>query len=183
MRDPGLKRRYGGAILLCVLVAGTGVSTSAASMVLNAASKGTAASGTVTVNGVATTIRFGYARQVTGFFDPTKSDVEVVLSDVALTGFALTDGSIRQTLAQRGKAHIFEITVDASGKPTSTVLRNRGFVGPSPSGLDSSDIFSKRMLTARVISAVYKSAATHQFFGDTYAFDVAFLLPIVPKGK
>jgi hypothetical protein len=141
------------------------------------------AGGTITVNGKTTKIRYGYAHQVKGFFDPKKNDVEILLSDTPLSGTALTDSFARKDLADSGAIHTFEITLNAKGVPVSSSFHHGGFTVPSPSGLDSADVFTKRTFTAKSIDASYKSAAEHEFFGDTYAFDVTFRLAIAPRTK
>jgi hypothetical protein len=65
----------------------------------------------------------------------------------------------------------------------STSFHHGGFSGPSPSGVDSSDVFTKRVLTASTIDARYASVPGHEFFGSTYSFDVSFKLPVAPKGR
>jgi hypothetical protein len=132
------------------------------------------AEGTITVNGKTTKLSHAYARAVKGFFDKTKEDVEVVLSDVPLEGKALEDQFERMHLAEAGKLHAFEITIDAEGKPISTAFRHNGFKGPSPSGLSSEDVFTKKTFDGKTVDARYKSAKEQEFFGNTYAFDVAF---------
>ena len=156
------------------------ISLAAASAVLpvSAASASTA-SGTVTVNKHKVTMRFVYAHEVKGFFDPAKKDVEVVLSDVALSAKAKADWSERTRLATAGKLRTFEITIDRSGKAISTSFRNKAFTGPSPSGIDSSDVLTVKRLAAKSIDATYKSSSGHEFFGDTYEFDVAFRADVV----
>ena len=121
--------------------------------------------------------------KIKGFFEPKSNDIEVVLSDVPLTGAALTDSFERMKLAAKGTIHTFDIIVNAAGVPISSSFRHNGFVGPSPSGFDSSDIFTKKMYSTKAIDARFRSADVHEFFGDTYAFDVSFRLPIVPKTK
>ncbi len=140
-------------------------------------------SGNITVNGVTTKMLYGSARLVKGFFDPKKNDVEVLLSDVPLSGPALTDSFERDKLAKNGKAHIFEITVDASGTPISTAFRHSGFSGPPPSGVDTSDVFTKTTLSTTDVEARYRSTTSKEFFDDTFGFDVMFHLPISPKAK
>jgi hypothetical protein len=160
-----------------------GLGAPLASATAKAANAQSAASGTVTVNGTTTQIRYGYAHQVKGFFDPKKNDVEIVLSDAPLSGAALTDSFARGKLAADGKVHTFEVTIDSKGTPVSSSFHHNGFKGPSPSGLDSSDLFTKKTLTIKLVDARYKSAEDHEFFGNKYAFDVTFRLPIGPKGK
>lgn len=133
------------------------------------------AAGTLTVNGKTTNIAFAYARSVPGFFDKGTNDTEVIVSDVPLDAKALADNFARSDLAQAGKLHAFEITIDASGKPISTAWRHNGFNnGAVPSGLSSADLFTKTVLDGKVVEASYKSAAPGDFFGNSYAFDVTF---------
>lgn len=139
------------------------------------------ASGTITVNGTITKVQYGYAHQVKGFFDPKKNDVEIVLSDAPLSGAALTDSFARKDLSDAGKIHTFEITINSKAIPVSSTFHHGGFKGPTPSGLDSSDPFTKKIFTAKRIQAKYRTAAEHEFFGDTYAFDVTFSLSIAPR--
>jgi hypothetical protein len=137
--------------------------------------------GTLTVNGKVSNLRYGYAQLVKGFFDPTKNDVRVFLSDIAATPALMNDNSALQKLAEEGKLHAFVITIDSTGLPVSTSFLHNGFTGPAPSGLDSSDVFTKTTFNSKLIDARYKSSETHEFFGDKYAFDVAFKLVVAPK--
>ena len=132
------------------------------------------AEGTLTVNGKTTKVAYAYARSVPGFFDPNTNDTQVIVSDVPLDAAALADGFARDDLAKAGKLHAFEITIDASGTPVSTAWRDNGFNGPEPSGLSSSDVFTKKALDDKVVEASYKSAEAAEFFGNTFSFDVTF---------
>jgi hypothetical protein len=132
------------------------------------------AEGTLTVNGRTTKLSYAYARAVKGFFDAKKEDVEVVLSDVPLEAKALEDTFERIHMADAGKLHAFEIRIDAEGKPVSTSFRHDGFKKASPSGLSTEDVFTKKVFDGKTVEGRYKSAGQKEFFGDTYAFDVAF---------
>ena len=136
------------------------------------------AGGTLTVNGVTTKVAYAYAREVPGFFDKTKKDVELILSDVPLDAKALADEFVRSGMAKSGKLHAFEIVIDASGAPISTTWRHDGFKGPTPSGLSSADVFTKKTFDGKVVEGGYKSAAPGDFFDNTYSFDVTFRAPI-----
>ncbi len=138
------------------------------------------ADGTLTVNGKTTKVAYAYARSVPGFFDKTKKDIEVILSDVPLDAKALGDEFVRAGMAKEGKLHAFEITIDAEGVPISTSWRHDGFKGPTPSGLSSANVFTKKTLDAKIVDGSYKSAAPEEFFGNTYAFDVTFRAAIAP---
>lgn len=141
------------------------------------------AEGTITVNGKTTKLTHAYARAIPGFFDKTKEDVEVILSDVALEGKALTDQFERIHMADAGRLHAFEITIDADGKPISTAFRDSGFKKASPSGLSSEDVFTKKTFDGKTVEGRYKSAKPHESFGETYAFDVSFKADITHAPK
>jgi hypothetical protein len=141
------------------------------------------AEGAITVNGKTTKLAHAYARAIPGFFDKTKEDVEVILSDVALEGKALTDQFERIHMADAGKLHAFEITLDADGKPISTSFRDAGFKKASPSGLSSADVFTKKVFDGKTVEGSYKSAKPHEFFGDTYSFDVSFRADVARAPK
>ena len=132
------------------------------------------AAGTLTVNGKTTKVAFAYARSVPGFFDKNTNDTQVIVSDVQLDAQALADEFARIDLAKQGKLHAFEIVIDATGTPISTAWRHDGFKGPMPSGLNSDDVFTKKVFDGKVVEGSYKSAADEEFFGNTYAFDVTF---------
>ena len=132
------------------------------------------ADGTLTVNGKTTKVAFAYARSVPGFFDKNTKDIQVIVSDVPLDAKALADDFLRASMAKEGKLHAFEITIDAAGTPVSTAWRHDGFKDPTPSGLSSDDVFTKKVLDGKLVEGSYKSAADEEFFGNTYAFDVAF---------
>jgi hypothetical protein len=132
------------------------------------------AEGTLTVNGKTTKVAFAYARSAPGFFDKNVNDTEVIVSDVPLDAKALADEFVRLSMAEKGKLHAFEITINAAGAPISTVWRHNGFKGPMPSGLHSADVFTKKVLDGKIVEGGYKSAADEEFFGNTYAFDVTF---------
>ena len=141
---------------------------------LMAQAAGGKAEGTITVNGKTTRLAYAYARAVKGFFDETKEDVEVVLSDVPLDAKALKEQFERMKMADAGKLHAFEITINAEGTPITTTWRHNGFKGPIPSGLSSADVFTKKTFDGKTVDGHYKSAKEKEFFGNTYSFDVAF---------
>ena len=125
------------------------------------------AEGTLTINGTTTNVKYAYASAGPGFFDKTKEDVTVIVSDVPLDAKALEDQFERIHMADAGKLHAFEITIDAEGKPISTAFRHNCFKGPSPSGLSSEDVFTKKTFDGKTVDGRYKSAKPHEFFGHT----------------
>src|ERR1039457_1021526 len=141
------------------------------------------AEGTLTINGTTTNVKYAYASAGPGFFDKTKEDVTVIVSDVPLDAKALEDQFEGIHMADAGKLHAFEITIDGEGKPISTAFRHNGFKGPSPSGLSSEDVFTTQTLDGKTIDGRYMSAKPHEFFGNTYSFDVSFTADITRKAK
>jgi hypothetical protein len=147
-----------------------------------AAADGSAA-GTLTVNGKTVRLLYAYAWAAPGFFDKSKEDVHVVLSDVPLPPKALEDEFERIHMAEAGKLHAFEIVLNAEGTPISTSFRDNAFKGPSPSGLSSSDVFTKTTFDGKTVAGSYKSAKPHEFFENTYSFDVAFRADVTRAAK
>lgn len=141
------------------------------------------AEGKLTVNGKTTDVKYAYAFAEPGFFDKTKEDVTVIVSDVPLDAKALEDQFERMKLADAGTLHAFEITIGADAKPISTSFRHNGFTKASPSGLSSEDVFEKKTFDGKTVEGRYKSAKPHEFFGNTYAFDVSFKADITRKAK
>ena len=165
-----------------VFVAGLILAASVGAVAPRAAAEGKA-EGTLTVNGKTTNVKYAYASAEPGFFDKTKEDVTVIVSDVPLDAKALEDQFERIHMADADKLHAFEITIDAEGKPISTAFRHNGFKGPSPSGLSSEDVFTKKTFDGKTVDGRYKSATQKEFFGNTYAFDVTFKADITRKAK
>jgi hypothetical protein len=157
-----------------VLVASSLLATALAATESRADPADGTASGTLTVNGKTVKVAYAYARSVPGFFDKATQDTQVIVSDVPLDEKALADPFVRGDLADAGKLHAFEITIDATGTPISTAWRDNGFKGPQPSGLSSADPFTKKVLDDKFVEGNYKSAEPAEFFGNTYAFDVTF---------
>lgn len=145
---------------------------------LSASAADDKASGTLTVNGVKTPVAHVYAREVPGFFDKSKKDVEIILADMPLDAQAQKDPIARSKLAASGKLHAFEMILNAEGKPISTSWRHSGFKEAAPSGLSTSDVFTAKPADRQTIDASYKSASPHKFFGNSFDFDVAFRVAV-----
>jgi len=85
------------------------------------------ASGQLTVGGVTTPLTHAYARAAKGFFDPSKEDVLVILSDVPIAEEALEDEFARHNLAAEGKLHAIEVTLNADKEPIGGGLLHEAF--------------------------------------------------------
>src|ERR1019366_7959616 len=166
-----------------VFLGGFILAVGVAAMAPRAAAADGKAEGTLTVNVKTTDVKYAYAYAGPGFFDKTKEDVTVIVSDVPLDAKALEDEFERIHMADAGKLPALEITIDAEGKPISTAFRHNGFKQASPSGLSSEDVFEKKTFDGKTVEGRYKSAKPHEFFGTTYSFDVMFKADITRKVK
>jgi len=166
-----------------VLLAGSALVAGVAVLSLRAAAAEGKAEGKLMVNGKTTDVKYAYASAGPGFFDKTKEDVTVIVSDVPLDAKALEDEFERIHMADAGKLHAFEITFGSDAKPISTSFRHSGFTKASPSGLSSEDVFEKKTFDGKTVEGRYKSAKPHEFFGNTYSFDVSFKADITRKAK
>ena len=168
---------------ISVFLAGFVLAAGVAAVAPRAAAAEGKAEGKLTVAGKSTVVKYAYASAGPGFFDKTKEDVTVIVSDVPLDAKALDDEFERMKMADAGKLHAFEITFGADATPISTSFRHNGFTKASPSGLSSEDVFVKKVFDAKTIEGSYKSAKPHEFFGTTYSFDVTFKAEITRKAK
>ena len=122
-RGHRMKRLLGGGGHLWLLIApGLSMAAAASAAILEGS-----ASGTLIVGGRETPIRYAYARAEKGFFDPTKEDIRVILSDVSLAEEALNDDFTRNRMARDGKLHSVEVVIDSEKRPISGVLRHPAF--------------------------------------------------------
>src|SRR5450830_908709 len=105
-----------------VFLAGFVLAAGVAAVAPRAAAAEGKAEGKLTVAGKSTAVKYVYDSAGPGFFDKTKEDVTVIVSDVPLDAKALEDQFERSHMAGAGKLHAFEITIDAEGKPISTAM-------------------------------------------------------------
>jgi len=89
--------------------------------------------GTLTVDGVSTTLTHVYTHQRPGHFDPGQLDAVVILCDRELPGAAVTDPNERLKLEKAGNLRALELTISHEGKLTAVKVRHPAF-GHGPSG-------------------------------------------------
>jgi hypothetical protein len=108
-------------VILSALVA-TAVSSAAF------AQDGTA-SGHLTLNNETTALAYAYASAQQGFFDKSKEDIRILLSDVELPPEALSDVFELIHMGRDGKAAVVEVVLDANATPISGAIYARAFGG------------------------------------------------------
>ena len=130
------------------------------------------ASGHLTLNGETTPLTHAYASAQPGFFDKTKEDVRILLSDVELPQSALEDVFELIHMGRDGKAHVVEVVLDAEASPISGALYAKAFDGTvSVTGMHrfTRQVFERARVAGRLSMAEPKS-----FQGVTFQYDATF---------
>jgi hypothetical protein len=129
------------------------------------------ASGSLTIAGKTTPLTYAYARAEKGFFDPSKEDIRVILTDVPLSDEELADESARSRLAEAGKLHSVEVVINAEKQPIAGVLRHaafsrtQGFV--SVSGMHK---FEPKTFDGRFVEGRLSTETLSEFMNVTFAY-------------
>jgi len=138
-----------------------------------------ASSGKLVVDRQSTPLTYAYARAEKGFFDPSKEDIRVILSDVPLSDEALNDDSTRNHMAQDGKLHSVEVVIDAEKRPISGVLRHaafartQGFV--SVSGMHR---FEPKTFDGRFVEGKLATDRPNEFMNVSFVYEATFRAPV-----
>jgi undecaprenyl-diphosphatase len=166
-----MKKIFGSAAALVLAAA-------AASGAEAGAAPGTAA-GKLTVSGRETALTYAYARAEKGFFDPSKEDIRVILSDVPLDGEALGDDSARNRMAQEGKLHCVEVIINAEREPISGAIRHaafsrtQGFV--SVSGMHR---FESKTFDGKRVEGKLSTDRPNEFMNISFEYAAVFSAPV-----
>lgn len=139
-------------------------------------------SGTFTVAGKAAKITHVYASSGPGFFDKSKTDMMVVLSDIELTPAQLADQFALVELANAGKVHAIVLVIDADKQIISCQMHDQAFK-MSASVAGSNNKFDATAFTkTRIAGKAY--TAKPDTFGPRdvpYEFSVTFDAPVRPR--
>ncbi len=152
------------------------------SVPLGAGQAATTASGTFTVAGRAAKITHVYASSGPGFFDKSKIDTTVVLSDIDLTPAQLADEFALVKLADAGKVHALVLVIDTAKQIISCQMHDQAFK-MSASTAGSNNKFDATTFTkTRIAGKAY--TVKPDTFGPKdvpYEFSVTFDAPVRPK--
>ena len=135
--------------------------------------------GELVINGVSSQLKYAYAYTEPGFFDKSKMDTVVILSNIALDDEAVNDWGRRADLEETRKLHCVELTINADGKVISRRLRHSAFKA-SPSGVSSDEVFEPQATGKGVIAGKAYTTKEDDFFGVTYQYRASFLAQIRP---
>ena len=140
------------------------------------------ASGTFTVAGKAAKITHVYASSGPGFFDKSKTDTMVVLSDIELTPAQLADQFALVELANSGKVHAIVLVIDAEKQIISCQMHDAAFK-MSASTAGSNNKFDATTFTkTRIAGKAY--TVKPDTFGSRdvpFEFSVTFDAPVRAK--
>lgn len=142
------------------------------------------AEGTLTVGKTPVKLVYAYAQAQKGFFDPKSDDVLVILSDVPLSGAALTDASERRKMEKEGKLRSVETVIDAKGQPINVTVRDKAFGGPPVSGGSTEDLFEAKTFDGKSAAGrVHRRKPGASFDDVPFTYDVTFSAPVAPRPK
>lgn len=147
-----------------------------------AAQQAGTADGTYTVGGKTTKLTYAYAMAKKGFFDETKEDVLVILSDVALSQAALDDQFERMHMARDGKLHGLELTVNSDKQVTSGTLLHEAFVkfqgSVSATGMHQ---FDAKTFDGKTAAGKLSTSRPSDFQDIAFQYQATFEAPIYRK--
>jgi hypothetical protein len=136
------------------------------------------AEGTLTVNGRTYTLKYAYASAQPGFFDKTKEDVHVLLSDVPLSDEQRADVFEIIHLANDGQAHVVEVVLDADRKPIAGSFFTLPFEGMvSATGMH---VFEERAFEHKRIAGRLYTDGARSFQNVTYEYTATFSA-VIPR--
>jgi hypothetical protein len=115
-----------------------------------------------------------------GFFDKTKDDTVVLLTDHAVTDAQLRDGFELRRLAEEGKLSFVQETIDASGQIINFTVGHRAFK-MAPSGGSTEHVFEGKIEGRNISGKVSTRGVQESFGGTKYEYAASFKAPILPK--
>ena len=142
-----------------------------------------AAEGMLTVNGTTFPLKYAYASAKPGFFDKTKEDIHVLLSDVPLSDEQRADVFEIIHLARDGKAHVVEVVLDAEQRPIAGAFFTLPFEGMvSATGMH---VFEQKAFEHKRIAGRLSTDGARTFQDITYEYAATFsaLIPRPPTAE
>jgi len=140
--------------------------------------------GTLTIAKVPVKLGHVYAAAQKGFFDEKSEDVLVLLTDVPLSGAALTDPLERRKMEKAGKLHAVEAVINVKGQAINVTVRGKEFGGPPVSGGSTEDLFETKVNDGKTIAGRLHRGKPGASFDDIpFTYDVTFTAPVTPRVK
>ncbi|MBN2433184.1 MAG: hypothetical protein JXQ27_17070 [Acidobacteria bacterium] len=129
--------------------------------------------GQLTVGGESTPLQYVYAFQKPGFFDKSKLDSIVILSNMGLPAAALDDPFERMRLQREGGLACVELTIDTEQDLISVSLRHANFK-ISPSGNSTDYVLELERFDGRGVAGKVHCKKEQEFADVVFRFDATF---------
>lgn len=153
-------------ILLALAIVATGCAQPAADSLL-------------TVEGQKVKLTQVYAYAGEGFFDKTKMDTTVVLTDRAVTPHQSRDIGTLRRMAEDGKLCFVQTTINSAGQIVNFTIGHRAFKA-LPSGGSTEHVFDGKLKGSTIAGKVYMRSPG-KFFGTSFDYAASFTTPVQPK--
>ena len=138
-------------------------------------------SGTFTVKGAATKFAYAYAYWKPNFFDQSKKDLFVLLSDVAVPPNAIPkddDGvAAIAGLVRDGKVHALELHLTPATKqmdPAENAAVYHVGLAPGRYGMSGMHVFAAKTFTASLLEGTSRTDGPQETDGVKWEYDVRF---------
>jgi len=129
--------------------------------------------GQLTVAGNKVQMHYAYAMAQPGFFDKTKEDIVLLVSNIPLTDKAIEDQWERNTLVSDGTLKTVEVTINSEQQPISVSVKHPAFKA-SPSGFSSNYIVELKTFNEKNVEGRIYCKTEQEFFDMVYTFDFTF---------
>jgi hypothetical protein len=141
-----------------------------------AAAQEGAAAGTLLIQGERVELRHAYALAQPGFFDKSRDDVRVVISDVALDETSLNDPFALIHLARERRLRAIEVILDADREPIGGAIYDGAFEGMvSVAGIH---VFEPTVFERDRVAGHLHTRDASSFRDVTFSYDVTFAAAI-----
>jgi hypothetical protein len=137
-----------------------------------AAAQDGAATGTLLIGDERVELRHAYALAQPGFFDKSREDVKVVISNVALDESSLRDPFALIHLARERRLRAIEVVLDAEHAPIGGAIYDRAFDGMvSVAGMH---VFEPTAFERKRVAGRLHTRDASSFRDVTFSYDVTF---------
>lgn len=131
------------------------------------------AEGQLTVAGNKVQIQHAYAMSQPGYFDKTKEDIVLIVTNIPLSDKAIEDRWERNALVSEGTLKTVEITINSKQQPISVSVKHPAFKA-SPSGFSSNYILELKTFNEKNVEGRMYCKTEQEFFDTVYTFDFTF---------
>lgn len=137
----------------------------------------TNAEGKLIVNNELIHLKYSYAMAQEGFFDKSKEDILVIITDAPLNEKEIEDSFERRIKVSEGTLHGVEVIINSDKESISTTILHDAFEAP-PSGRGY-EILEDVSIKDDLISGKIFTSKPNEFFGTTYEYSATFKAAII----